>query len=48
MRDGALELREPCSLGGIRRAWALEGERPRAAGHSRWSWHNTMLQSYAR
>ncbi|MBL8312849.1 MAG: alkane 1-monooxygenase [Rubrivivax sp.] len=33
--------------GGIRRAWALEGERLRAAGHWRWSWHNTMLQSYA-
>jgi alkane 1-monooxygenase len=33
--------------GGIRRAWALEGERLAAAGHSRWSWHNTMLQSYA-
>lgn len=33
--------------GGIRRAWALEGERLRAAGRGRWSWHNTMLQSYA-
>jgi len=33
--------------GGIRRAWALEGERLRAAGHGRWSWRNTMLQSYA-
>jgi alkane 1-monooxygenase len=33
--------------GGIRRAWALEGERLAAAGRSRWSWHNTMLQSYA-
>lgn len=33
--------------GGIRRAWALEGARLRMAGHSRWSWHNTMLQSYA-
>jgi alkane 1-monooxygenase len=33
--------------GGIRRAWALEGERLRAAGHGRWSRHNTMLQSYA-
>ena len=33
--------------GGIHRAWALEAERLAAAGHSRWSWHNTMLQSYA-
>jgi alkane 1-monooxygenase len=33
--------------GGIRRAWALEGERLAAAGQARWSWHNTMLQSYA-
>ena len=33
--------------GGIRRAWALEGERLRQAGQSPWSWHNTLLQSYA-
>jgi len=34
--------------GGIRRAWALEGDRLRAAGHSPWSLrHNGMLQSYA-
>lgn len=33
--------------GGIRRAWALESERLRQAGRSPWSWHNTMLQSYA-
>ena len=33
--------------GGVRRAWALEGERLVALGHSRWSVHNTMLQSYA-
>lgn len=33
--------------GGIRRAWALEGQRLQAAGHSRWGWRNTMLQSYA-
>ncbi len=33
--------------GGIRRAWALESERLAALGLSRWSGHNTMLQSYA-
>lgn len=33
--------------GGIRRAWQLEGQRLRQAGRSPWSWHNTMLQSYA-
>ena len=33
--------------GGIRRAWALESERLVAQGRSPWSWHNTMLQSYA-
>jgi alkane 1-monooxygenase len=33
--------------GGIRRAWALEGERLAARGTSAWSWRNTMLQSYA-
>jgi len=33
--------------GGIRRAWALESERLAAQGRSPWSWHNTMLQSYA-
>jgi len=33
--------------GGIHRAWALEATRLEAGGHSRWSWHNTMLQSYA-
>ena len=33
--------------GGIARAWRLEGERLAAAGHARWSWHNTILQSYA-
>jgi alkane 1-monooxygenase len=33
--------------GGIRRAWALEGERLARQGRSAWSWHNTMLQSYA-
>ncbi|MEO8123118.1 MAG: alkane 1-monooxygenase [Burkholderiales bacterium] len=33
--------------GGIRRAWRLESERLRALGKSPWSWHNTMLQSYA-
>jgi alkane 1-monooxygenase len=33
--------------GGIRRAWVLERERLAAAGHSAWSWRNTMLQSYA-
>lgn len=34
--------------GGIRRAWALESERLKAAGHSPWDLrHNAMLQSYA-
>jgi alkane 1-monooxygenase len=33
--------------GGIRRAWALESDRLRLAGQGVWSWHNTMLQSYA-
>jgi alkane 1-monooxygenase len=33
--------------GGIRRGWALERERLAAEGRSAWSWHNTMLQSYA-
>jgi alkane 1-monooxygenase len=33
--------------GGIRRAWRLERERLQREGHSAWSWHNTMLQSYA-
>ncbi len=32
--------------GGIRRAWKLEGERLEALGKSRWSFANTMLQSY--
>jgi alkane 1-monooxygenase len=32
--------------GGIRRAWRLEAERLACEGHSPWSWHNTMLQSY--
>ncbi len=33
--------------GGIRRAWALESQRLSELGCSRWSWRNTMLQSYA-
>jgi alkane 1-monooxygenase len=33
--------------GGIRRAWRLERERLLREGRSPWSWHNTMLQSYA-
>jgi alkane 1-monooxygenase len=33
--------------GGIRRAWALEAQRLNALGHSAFSRHNTMLQSYA-
>ena len=33
--------------GGIARAWRIESERLRAQGHSPWSLHNTMLQSYA-
>jgi len=33
--------------GGIRRAWRLERERLQREGRSPWSWHNTMLQSYA-
>ena len=33
--------------GGMRRAWRLETERLRALGHSGWSHHNTLLQSYA-
>ncbi|MFO1265779.1 MAG: hypothetical protein U1F67_02565 [Rubrivivax sp.] len=56
MRDGRAAH---CSLGGIRRAWALEGARWRTAARRRlrtcapamlvaWSWHNTMLQSIMR
>ncbi|MBL8314940.1 MAG: alkane 1-monooxygenase [Rubrivivax sp.] len=33
--------------GGIRRAWALESQRLKELGCSRWSWRNTLLQSYA-
>jgi len=33
--------------GGVRRAWRLESQRLDDAGHSRWSRHNTILQSYA-
>ncbi|MBK6850634.1 MAG: alkane 1-monooxygenase [Burkholderiales bacterium] len=33
--------------GGIRRAWQLEGERLQRNGYPTWTWHNTMLQSYA-
>jgi len=33
--------------GGIRRAWRLERERLAHEGRSAFSWHNTMLQSYA-
>ena len=33
--------------GGMRRAWALEAERLRQQGRSRWSLHNELLQSYA-
>jgi alkane 1-monooxygenase len=33
--------------GGIRRAWQLERERLAREGRSAFSWHNTMLQSYA-
>jgi alkane 1-monooxygenase len=33
--------------GGIRRAWAIESARLAGLGHSAWSRHNTMLQSYA-
>ena len=33
--------------GGIRRAWQLERERLAHEGRSAFSWHNTMLQSYA-
>jgi alkane 1-monooxygenase len=33
--------------GGIRRAWQLEGERLTQMKLPVWSWHNTMLQSYA-
>jgi len=33
--------------GGIRRAWQLEKERLAKEQRSVWSWHNTMLQSYA-
>jgi len=33
--------------GGIRRAWQLEAQRLAHAGHSPWSHHNTLLQSYA-
>ena len=34
-------------LGGIRRAWQLEGKRLALANKPVWSRHNTMLQSYA-
>ena len=33
--------------GGVRRAWVLERDRLRALGRPVWSWHNTLLQSYA-
>lgn len=33
--------------GGVRRAWQIEKERLTSSGHATWSWHNTMLQSYA-
>jgi alkane 1-monooxygenase len=33
--------------GGVTRAWAIEKSRLQNAGNSTWSWHNTMLQSYA-
>jgi alkane 1-monooxygenase len=33
--------------GGVTRAWAIEKTRLQKAGKSTWSWHNTMLQSYA-
>jgi alkane 1-monooxygenase len=33
--------------GGIHRAWRLEGERLVRAKQPVWSWHNTLLQSYA-
>jgi alkane 1-monooxygenase len=33
--------------GGIRRAWDLEAKRLARKGNPAWSWHNTMLQSYA-
>lgn len=33
--------------GGVTRAWAIEKSRLQKAGKSTWSWHNTMLQSYA-
>jgi alkane 1-monooxygenase len=33
--------------GGVRRAWQLESARLAGLGHSAWSPHNTMLQSYA-
>ena len=33
--------------GGIRRAWRLEARRLVQLGHTAWSVHNTMLQSYA-
>lgn len=33
--------------GGIRRAWRLESKRLAGQGLPRWSWRNTMLQSYA-
>jgi alkane 1-monooxygenase len=33
--------------GGIRRAWQLEAERLAREGRRAFSWHNTMLQSYA-
>ena len=33
--------------GGVKRAWALERERLHSAGHSVWSWRNTIGQSYA-
>jgi len=33
--------------GGIRRAWQIESARLNQAGQAVWSWHNTLLQSYA-
>ena len=33
--------------GGIRRAWHIESQRLEGQGRSRWSVHNTLLQSYA-
>lgn len=33
--------------GGVSRAWTLEKNRLQKTGKTTWSWHNTMLQSYA-